>query len=479
MKRENRTEHSVNEAQVSWDDEYELYEEYAALAITTPRVDNKPRWEDRRRSEEGNDRQKYNNSRGGQSNGNREAKEAYITKVFCTAPCACCGSGKHAMLSPIRSADGKAQTSEYICPVAFCENWSEARNTKPIKLRFAPCPKKFAAACKHDTNLVKVAIKDYIEQGSGKFRDPIERETFSKEVMKACGSTVKSGGGTKVVGSISKEERCNSGQVEFISEEYCNNGNLEREDEISEQPYNIEVNMETKYVESVDGSDYDGCIIIETYNASGVTKAPSPLTHSSLHLLVASKVEPPSRTEIQQFMDKNFEGTINRNFDEYTDGEDTGCWVLMEMAYGAEYIVPYKMVHGRILADTGSTTTLINENFAIQQGLDIRSTGSGQILLRDVNDGISQLTKQCFLRLTITTVEGELISFIILAFCTDKLKHDILLGTRDLERYKIDVSSHRGEAKMELLDSVVAFPMLDSAQITHLQRLASGNNDQC
>jgi hypothetical protein len=122
---------------------------------------------------------------------------------------------------------------------------------------------------------------------------------------------------------------------------------------------------------------------------------------------------------------------------------------------------------------------LINENFAMQQGLDIRSTGSGQILLRDVNDGISQLTKQCFLRLTLTTVEGELISFIILAFCTDKLKHDILLGTRDLERYKIDVSSHRGEAKMELPDGIVAFPMLDSAQITHLQKLASGNNDQC
>jgi len=489
-KRDNRTEHSVNEAHVTWDDEYELYEEYAALAITTPRVESKSRYDDKGRSE-GKDRQKTY-SRDGQNSGNREAKEAYITKVFCTAPCACCGSGKHAMLSPIRTPDGKPQTSEYICPVALCENWNEAKKTKPIKLRFAPCPKKFAAACKHDTNLANTALKDYVEKGSGKFRDPTEREAFSNEVMKACRANPKSGGGTRVVGSINKEERCNSGQVEFVSEHFCNNITIEMdgdslisrhnsndwvEESLSIQSYIDEVGMRKE--DKCEGEEYDGCLIIETYNANGVTKAPSPLTHSSLHLLVASKVEPPSRTEVQQFMEKNFEGTIHRNFDEYTDGEDAGCWVLMEMAYGAEYIVPYRMVHGRILADTGSTTTLINENFAMQQGLDIRSTGSGQILLRDVNDGISQLTKQCFLRLTLTTVEGELISFIILAFCTDKLKHDILLGTRDLERYKIDVSSHRGEAKMELPDGVVAFPMLDSAQITHLQKLASGNNDQC
>jgi hypothetical protein len=67
----------------------------------------------------------------------------------------------------------------------------------------------------------------------------------------------------------------------------------------------------------------------------------------------------------------------------------------------------------------------------------------------------------------------------VLAFCTDRLKHDILLGTRDLERYKIDVSSHRGEAKMELHDGTVAFPMLDATQITHLQQLALGGGEDC
>jgi hypothetical protein len=151
----------------------------------------------------------------------------------------------------------------------------------------------------------------------------------------------------------------------------------------------------------------------------------------------------------------------------------------MEMAYGIKYTIPYKTFHGRILVDTGSTTTLIKESFAVRQGLDIRSTGTGEILLRDVNGGSNPLTKQCFLSLTLTTVEGESISFTVLAFCVGRLKHDILLSTRELERYKIDISLHRGEVKMELLDDVVVFPMLGSAQMTYLQKLTSGNNDQC
>jgi len=472
IRRENRTEH-VNQAQVSWEDEYELYEVYAAQAS-----EEKPKYEERGRHEN-RDRQKqpYNNGKEGQNGGNREAREAYIVKVFCTAPCACCGSSKHPMLSPIRTPDGQPQTSEYVCPVTFCKNWREARTLKPTKLRFAPCPLKFAAAYKHDVNLVNAALKEYAEKGSGKFRDPSERAAFSKEVLQACKTPVKSGGGTRLVGSVGKEERCNSGEIEYFSEVNCNS--LVVEEMELNQVIHAKLNPEASERESDNEEVFDGCVIIETYNAHGVTKAPSPLTHSALHLLVASKVEPPSEEEIRNFMEKEFDGTISRDFDEYTDDEETGCWVLMEMTYGAEYIVPYKVVHGRILADTGSTTTLINENFAIRQGLEIRSTGSGQILLRDVNDGTSQLTKQCFLRLTITTVEGELISFTVLAFCTDKLKHDILLGTRDLERYKIDVSSHRGEAKMELPDGNVAFPMLDSAQITHLQKLTLGTVENC
>jgi hypothetical protein len=346
---------------------------------------------------------------------------------------------------------------------------------------------------KNDTNLIQVAFKDYLDKGSGKFRDQAERVAFKTEVFNASKAPMKTTSGTRVVGSVNKEERCNSGQVENSSlgedtgrgtkvvrsiprEKRCNSTYVEATMET-----NIEDITMKEPEEGTEEVGYEGCVIIETYNAHGVTKAPSPLTHSSLHLMVASKVEPPSRTEIRAFLEKKFEETISRRYDEDNgDAEDgTGCWVLMEMTYGAEYIVPYKVVHGKILADTGSTTTLINEDFAIKQGLDIRSITTGQIILRDVNDGTSELTKQCFLRITVTTVEGELISFTVLAFCTDKLKQDILLGTRDLERYKIDVSSHRGEAKMELNDGTVAFPMLDTTQITHLQHLASGVTEEC
>ena len=503
-RRENRTEHNVNEVQVHWDDELELYEEYAAMAMSSTRQDGRPRFNEDRRPrdrDQSRDRNRTRDRYDNKGNGDqKESRENYVIRVFCTAPCACCGSDNHAMLSPIKTPEGVPLNSEYICPVAMCENWEEARQLKPPKLRFAPCPKKFAAINKHDTNLVHAAINDYVEKGSGKFRDQTERLTFKNEVLSLCKTQLKSGGGgTRVVGSILKEERCNSGQVEVISERHGEQmksvAGTRRETEssqgtklrsvIKEERCNsthVEINEQSLSEEMHTSVDEvrEGCVIIETYNAHGVTKAPSPLTHSSLHLIVASRVEPSSKQEIRSFLEKNFEKTILRRFEDEEENDGTGCWVLMEMTYGAEYVVPYKVVHGRILADTGSTTTLINEDFARKRGLDIRSTGAGEILLRDVNDGTSKLTKQCFLRLTVTTVEGELISFTVLAFCTDKLKHDILLGTRDLERYKIDVSSHRGEAKMELRDGAVAFPMLDSTQITHLQHLALGSDvEEC
>jgi hypothetical protein len=508
-RREGRTEHHVNQTHVHWEDELELYEEYAALAMTTTQSDRRPRHDDGRRSRDNKDRNRDRERPGYNKYGDqKESKEDYVVRVFCTAPCACCGSSNHAMLSPIKTPDGTRLDTEYICPVTMCTNWEEARLLKPPKLRFAPCPKKFAAANKYDTHLIQAALNDYVENGSGKFRDLNERLTFKNEVLSMCKTSQKStGGGTRVIGSVSKEERCNSGEVEVIlsnnretgesdydsedgseessrrtkvvrlvaREERCNMGHLEGTDQDSKD---ITTRVENEVRLMVDDRQ-EGCVIIETYNAHGVTKAPSPLTHSSLHLIVASKVEPSSREEIKAFLEKDFEETISRKFEGEEENDGMGCWVLMEMTYGAEYIVPYKVVHGRILADTGSTTTLINESFARKQGLDIRSTGAGQIILRDVNDGTSELTKQCFLRLTITTVEGELISFTVLAFCTDKLKHDILLGTRDLERYRIDVSSHRGEAKMELRDGTVAFPMLDATQITHLQHLALGGSEDC
>jgi hypothetical protein len=498
-RRENRTEH-VNEVEVHWDNEFELYEEYAALAIESNRTEERSKYEGDGRRQRDRDQSRGDRNRNGDQ---KESPEEYVTRVFCSTPCACCGSDKHSLLSPIKASDGTRLNSEYICPVAKCDNWEQARKLKDKKQKFAPCPKKFAAVNKYDINLVQAAINDYTEKGTGKYRDPADRLAFKNEVMSLCKTPSRPNGGTRVVGSVPKEERCNSGQIEVVLTENEKRVTFDLEETETEVPSGgtkvvrvvsreercnstcFEAQGDMKILpddtddEIMDREGRDGCVIIETYNAHGITKAPSPLTHSSLHLIVASRVEPSSREEIKAFLDKDFEKTILRNFEENNGDDGIGCWVLMEMTYGAEYIVPYKVVHGRILADTGSTTTLINEDFARKRGLDIRSTGAGQILLRDVNDGTSELTKQCFLRLTVTTVEGELISFTVLAFCTDRLKHDILLGTRDLERYKIDVSSHRGEAKMELSDGTVAFPMLDATQITHLQHLALGDAEDC
>ena len=137
---------------------------------------------------------------------------------------------------------------------------------------------------------------------------------------------------------------------------------------------------------------------------------------------------------------------------------------------------------GRILADTGSTTTLINEDFAISRGLVVEDGGK-EVILRDVNNGAKIVRKQCYLRLTLTTVWGDEVTATLLALCVKNLSHDLLLGMRDLERYKVSVIPHRGEAQMQIGDSIEVFPMLDGVQIRHLQELTElitdRGNDRC
>jgi len=60
-----------------------------------------------------------------------------------------------------------------------------------------------------------------------------------------------------------------------------------------------------------------------------------------------------------------------------------------------------------------------------------------------------------------------------LAHIRKDLNHDILLGTRDLERYKICVMPHRGEAQMQVGDNIEVLPMLDGWQINDMQQKAA------
>ena len=130
------------------------------------------------------------------------------------------------------------------------------------------------------------------------------------------------------------------------------------------------------------------------------------------------------------------------------------------------------------MADTGSTTTLINENFAIQRGLELTDSPK-EITLRDVNNGFSTLTKQCYLRLTLTTIWGDHVTATLQALCVKDLRHDLLLGMRDLHRYKVSVMPHRGEAQMQIGDDIEVFPMLDCDQIRKLQDITREDASDC
>jgi hypothetical protein len=120
------------------------------------------------------------------------------------------------------------------------------------------------------------------------------------------------------------------------------------------------------------------------------------------------------------------------------------------------------------LADTGSTTTLIDEAFAHEKRLHIEPSPY-TIILKDVNNGERNVTNRCYLRLTLTTVTGREVVAIILALCVPDLSHDLLLGTRDLERYQVSVIPHLGQAKMTIGDEEMIFPMLDEESIRQLR----------
>jgi hypothetical protein len=218
------------------------------------------------------------------------------------------------------------------------------------------------------------------------------------------------------------------------------------------------------------------------FETNGVSTTPTPgvLGYSALHLLLATKVEPVTNEEVEAIKTGDRERMITRAEEGSvtTSAGGRGCRIRYQMPYGAEYEVRYPEVCGRILADTGSTTSLINTDFAKRRGLEVLTTGA-EIVLRDVNNGLSSLVDHCILRLTLTTILGEHINILILAHCVKDLSHDLLLGTRDLERYQISVMAHRGESQMQINDTIEYLPMLDGLQISRLQRLTLGDKPLC
>jgi len=426
-----------------------LMEEYAALAVTSQNS-YEPR--DRRDRDRDNNKEKMD----------KEAREATFSKKFCSPPCACCGARDHPMLSPIRTPDGAALNCDYVCPAALCDNWQEQRIKRNIN-RFQPCPKKFAAMCKFDAKRVHEALVDYERTGSGQYRKAPDRSKFRMEVISLCDAPANRSAmpqRTRAVSFTSGPEECHSSSVWCVSE----NRNIEEGTALAGLPIIRDDSERT---------------IVTALQANGRTTTPQHVSYSALHLMLATQVEPASRSDIEAAKNGVVEQTIQRRMEDTVSTMEGGSGgrIRYRMPYGEEYVVPYPEISGRILADTGSTTTLINEEFARRKGLEISSTGTG-LVLRDVNNGEKVLADHCYLRLTLTTVQGERITIVVLAHCAKGLSHDLLLGTRDLERYKISVVTHRGEAQMQVGDTVEKLPMLDGTQISHLQyRLAKARGE--
>ena len=448
----------TNYARLDWDVYEDLIEEYTALAEASPahnsEYQNKGR-NDRKQPGGGQDRGR---------NDSRSQREELFTKRFCMAPCACCGAKNHPMLSPIKSPEGAPLDCDYVCPTAICSNWQEQRRQRNA-LRFQPCPKKFAAMCHNDTATANTALGEYERIGSGQYRNPSERNAFRRDVLMNCKApTGPSNYPKRNTAGGSQVEQCHSSSVWSVDQ--CRN----IEDNPPLLPYGN--NAEEKHERTT-------VLEFET-NGVSTTPAPSTLGYSALHLLLATRVEPTTEEEVEAIKKGDREKMITRigEGDMMTRVGGRGCKVHFQMPYGVEHVVRYPEVCGRILADTGSTTSLINRDFARKRGLKVLTTGA-EIVLRDVNNGLSSLVDHCMLRLTLTTIQGEHINILILAHCVQDLSHDLLLGTRDLERYQISVMAHRGESQMQINDTIEYLPMLDGLQISRLQRLTSGDKPMC
>ena len=368
----------------------------------------------------------------------REEKIASFKQVFMTPPCKCCGSPNHTMLHDERGLDGKVST-EYSCPVAACKSWNDARRSTSKPLKYNINAEKFATMCGNDSQRVMESWRHYTENGSGRLKTPADLAAIKSSILSYCKSTQFRG--NKGTPTSHTEARTYSCRAVF---KHDNKENL---------PLQVVRTRST---------------IIAVHTGEPTTDDGYPI-HGTLHLLLATKVEPASEDDIRNFQNGEHEGHTSPTEEGLSPRSDpTSYRVRLLMPDGESFVVPYREVQGRILADTGSTTTLIDEEFAHKKGLNVEPAPYN-IVLRDVNNGERDVANRCYLRLTLTTVTGREVIAIILALCVPNLSHDLLLGTRDLERYQVSVIPHLGQAKMTIGDEEMVFPMLDEDSIKQLQ----------
>jgi hypothetical protein len=364
--------------------------------------------------------------------------------------CMACGSSDHGLLKYDTDITGNHGSRQYRCPFVKNDVWDENIHTMLKNDRYELCPQKVAKECDLDIYQVPTLIDQWIRDGSGQFLTPREHSTFEEAVLLACCEEQIS----------SKETSTSQTSIPSESIEFCNHTSTNASDEIDGL-----------------GVEIDGYLpIVALHLQNNPTRSMSNLGSGTLHLMMATKVEQANSDHIQSFVDGCHTDCITTITENPEEREERKQYTLtLRMPGGARYEVPFKEVKGRILPDTGSTTTLIDEDFAIQQGLTIEPAAI-RVLLKDVNNGSQEITEQCFVRLTLTTVTCQQVTVTILALCVKNLSHDILLGTRDMERYRLCVVPHLGEARMQTDEDNFIFPMLNGTTITNLLRAQAEKN---
>ena len=278
--------------------------------------------------------------------------------------------------------------------------------------------------CKYDVNRAHQAIRDYEDQGSGKYRSQQDRKDFRSSVLMACKAPIKPGelmrGGARAT-EERREERCNSCRFEEIDEELTK----------GIESVQIAVDHE-KEAEDTNNVNEEEKVIIAFHVSEAGEGASDVIKHSALHLLLATRVAPATTVKVTTFREGGSEDAIARVTEEsITDDEfQNGCMVKLRMPYGTEYVIPYTEVQGRILADTGSTTTLINEDFARRQGLAIEKS-TKNVTLRDVNNGTRVINEQCVK----TIIPFILISHIQHTYAYFNTNTHVYLSTTYVKRY--------------------------------------------
>jgi hypothetical protein len=349
------------------------------------------------------------------------------------------------------SSKGINTPRQYKCPCVESEVWDENPSTILKSNRYKLCPHKVAELCSFDIYKVPSFIDRWITKGSGQYLLPREHSNFEEAVLLTC-NDVKNA-------SPHPNDLIDYQPTKAIFEQ-CNH---------------IHTEEVTKGKEL--GVEVDGYLpIVALHLENTPTTSKSNLGSGTLHLMMATRVEQATDSEIQSFVDgchADCITTVPENPD-YRD-ERKRYTLTLRMPGGAKYEVPFLEVLGRILPDTGSTTTLIDEDFAIRQGLQIEPA-TIRVLLKDVNNGSQEINEQCFVRLTLTTVTCQQVTVTILALCVKNLSHDILLGTRDMERYRVCVVPHLGEARMQTEEGDLIFPMLNGTTINNLLRAQTEKN---